>query len=168
MPRTMPTQRVRYEFTVKLPASRAAAYRWATDYRPTDFGVMELQGRRKVRRLAPDLILLTDSFRSDPFNVRAGRRTVKTKLVHLDPGRWRWTATHLSGPAKNSQFLYELTPRGAHASTLRFTGIQVERVTGTPTPASVRRRARVLRDEDSSLWDRLSEGMRRDLASTPR
>lgn len=164
----MPTQRVRYEFTVKLPASRAEAYRWATDYRSSDFGVMELGGRRKVQQLAPDLVLLTDSFLNDPFNAKRGQRTVKTKLVHLDPSRWRWTSTHLAGPAKNSQFIYEISPRGARGSTLRFTGIQVEQVTGKPTLVSLRLRASQLRAEDSALWDRLAEGMRLDLSTTTR
>ena len=161
----MPTQRVRYEFTVNLPAGRPDAYRWATDFRPTDFGVMELGGRRRVRHLAPDLVLLTDSFTADPFSAQRGRRAVKTKLVHLDPARWRWTSTHLAGPAKNSQFIYELTPRGARGSTLRFTGIQVEQAAEMPTARSLEHRARELRTEDSKLWRRLAEGMRRDLAS---
>ncbi len=161
----MPTQRVRYEFTVDLPASRAAAYRWATDFRPSDFKMMELGGRRAVRSLAPGLVLLTDSFVRDPFNVQRGRRTVKTKLVHLDPTRWRWTSTHLSGPAKHSQFFYEIQPRGANRSTLRFTGIQVERVSRAPGRAALSRRARALRTEDSQLWKRLAEGMRADLSA---
>jgi hypothetical protein len=160
----MPLQRVTYHFTTKLAAPRPKAYRWATDYRPTDFRLGGLQATRKVERLAENLILLTDSFDEDPFDSRAGARTVKVKLVHLYPDRWAWTSTHVSGPAQYSQFLYELTPRGSRASTLHFTGNQVERVTARPSRASIAQRARELRREDSQLWVRLAAALAKESA----
>ncbi len=160
----MPLQRLRYRFATKLAASRPRAYRWATDYRPDDFELAEIKGSRKVEKLTDDLILLTDSFEEDPFDPRPGARTVKIKLVHLFPYRWMWTSTHVSGPAKYSQFLYELTPRGPAASTLHFTGNQVEPVDTRPTQGSMRRRARKLKREDSQLWARLSAALARDLS----
>jgi hypothetical protein len=159
----MPLQRVTYHFTTDLPAPRPRAYRWATDYRSTDFRLSGLKARRKVERLAENLILLTDSFDVDPFDSRRGARTVKVKLVHLYPDRWAWTSTHVSGPALYSQFLYELTPRGPAASTLHFTGSQVERVDRAPTKSALARRARELRREDSQLWARLSAEFAKEL-----
>jgi hypothetical protein len=159
---SMPLQRVTYTFTTKLPVPRAQAFRWATDYRSTDLKLAGLSARRKVERLTEDLILLTDSFDADPFSSRRGVRTVKRKLVHLYPDRWAWTSTHVSGPARFSQFLYRLTARGRGGSALHFTGSQVEQVSRPPTRSSLRRRARELRAEDSRLWDRFSELIARD------
>jgi hypothetical protein len=160
----MALQRVSYHFATKLAASRPRAYRWATDYRSNDFQLSDIKGRRKVEKLADDLLLLTDSFEDDPFEPRTGARTVKVKLVHLSPDRWMWTATHIAGPAKYSQFLYQLTARGPGASTLHFTGNQVEPVEGRATASSIRRRAQELKREDSHLWDQLSAALARELS----
>jgi hypothetical protein len=155
----MPLQRISYRFTIRLPVGRRAAFDWATDYRDDDFGIMGFCGGRKVDRLDHDLILLTDSFDSDPFDKNAGSRTTKVKLVHLFPERFSWTATHVEGPARFSQFLYQLRPNGANACTLEFRGNQVEPVRRKPTASARRRRAQELRREDSQLWHRLSKGL---------
>jgi hypothetical protein len=158
----MPLQRVTYRFTTKLPVTRVRAYIWATDYRSNDLKLAGLKATRRVERLTQDLILLTDSFDSDPFNSRPGARTVKEKLVHLYPDRWSWTSTHLSGPAQYSQFLYHLTSRGTRASSLHFTGSQVEQVAHSPTQSSLEGRARELKREDSRLWDRFAAELAKD------
>ena len=155
-------QRVSYGFSLTLPAPRAWAYRWATDYQASDLELMGARARRRVAKLAPDLVLLTDSFRADPFDPRPGRRSVKQKLVHLYPGRWAWVSTHVSGPAMYSQFVYELLPRGRRSCRLRFTGTQVERVRNRPTSRSVSMRARALRREDAVGWRRFAQAIRRD------
>lgn len=160
----MAMQRLTYRFTTDLAAPRPWAYRWATDYRPTDFQLSGIPATRKVERLATNLILLTDSFDSDPFDPRPGVRTVKEKLVHLYPYRWAWTSTHVSGPARYSQFLYELTPRGKTACTLHFTGSQVEAVKARPTPSSIARRTHELEREDSQLWVRLATALAEDFS----
>jgi hypothetical protein len=159
----MPLQKVVYSFTTKLPAARERAYRWATDFDPGDLGRMGIDAHRKVEWITDSLVLLTDSFDADPFNARPGARTVKTKLVHLYPDRWYWTSTHVEGPARHSQFLYELAPRGRNSCVLRFTGAQVESVKRRPTAASIARRARELRREDSQGWRNLVRAMRREL-----
>jgi hypothetical protein len=153
----MPLQRTPYEFSVRLPAPRDRAFRWATDYAPGDLALMGEHGRRKVERLAPNLLLLTDSI------VTPRGRVIKVKLVHLLPERWSWTNTHLSGPARHSQFLYELVPAGRGRCRLRFTGLQVERVARSATSAGVARRAQELVREDSAAWRRLAAAMRRDV-----
>ena len=157
----MPIQRVSYRFAVRLPTGTAAAYKWATDYRPDDFEIMGFRGRRRVEHLANGLVLLTDSFDADPFDPKAGARTTKVKLVHLFPERWAWTATHVAGPARFSQFLYQLRPKGPRTCILEFRGNQVEQVRRTPTAASLKRRAKELRREDSQLWQRLSKELRK-------
>jgi hypothetical protein len=152
----MPFQRFTYQFTQRLAAPRAQAYRWATDYRASDLELGGLKATRKVERLGENVVLLTDSFDEDPFDSRRGSRTTKVKLVHLYPDRWAWVSTHVAGPVKHSQFLYELTPLGSKACTLHFTGSQVERVTRPLPPSAVALRARQLRREDSQLWVRLA------------
>ncbi len=158
----MPLQRLTYRFTTQPPVPRDYAYRWATDYRSNDLSRVGLKATRNVERLTEDLILLTDSFAEDPFNSRPGARTVKKKLVHLFPDRWSWTSTHLSGPARFSQFLYHLSPRGTSASLLHFTGSQVEQAARSPTPSSLRRRTRELKQEDSRLWRRFADVLAKD------
>jgi hypothetical protein len=159
----MPLQRLTYEFTTTLEASRPRAFQWATDYRPSDFDLNGFQGTRRVERLAENLILLTDTFDSDPFDATPGSPTVKVKLVHLYPDRWSWTATHLSGPAQHSQFLYELSTKGPSRSTLHFTGSQVEQVARPLTKGARERRAAELRREDSELWVRISSALAKEL-----
>ena len=158
----MPLQRLTYRFQTRLPVSRRRAYRWATDYQATDLQLGGLSATRRVERLTADLILLTDTFAADPFSARRGARTVKTKLVHLYPDDWAWTSTHVSGPAKYSQFLYKLGPLGPSGCTLEFTGSQVEQVDRDPTPSSLERRARELKREDSRLWDRFAAVLAQD------
>jgi hypothetical protein len=155
----MPLQRLTYRFTTKLTVSRTRAYRWATDYLPTDLKLAGISATRKVEQLTKDLILLTDTFDSDPFNAHRGARTVKRKLIHLYPNRWAWTSTHVSGPALYSQFLYQLTPRGPRACALDFTGSQVEHVARAPSESSRMRRTRQLCREDSQLWVRFAAAL---------
>jgi hypothetical protein len=155
----MPLQRTTYGFTVRLPASTARAFRWATDFQPGDLSLMGSDGTRTVERLAKDLLLLTDSYASDAFGTGARGRVVKEKLVHLLPRQNSWTSTHLSGPARYSQFLYELRPEGRAVCRLRFTGMQVERAVGPVTGRSTARRARELASEDSAAWRKLAAAL---------
>jgi hypothetical protein len=152
----MALQRTLYRFSVRLPASRERAFRWATDYRPTDLELMGEHGRRTVKKLAENTLLLTDL-----FTTPRGRVT-KVKLVHLNPDRYIWTSTHVSGPARHSQFLYELLPAGRNACRLHFTGFQVERAGRPGTAREVARRAKELAREDARAWRRLAAAMARD------
>jgi hypothetical protein len=160
----VPLQRVPYSFTIRLPATRDRAFRWATDYRSGDLSLMGFEGRRKVENLTKNLILLTDSFDSDPFGVTPGGRVTKVKLVHLLPERRAWTSTHVVGPTRYSQFLYELVPEGRQSCRLHYTGFQVERAPRTAAGRSIAQRARELRFEDYRAWRRLAADLRRDLA----
>ena len=159
----MPRQRIVYSFRTRLPVSREVAFRWATDFDPGDLGRMGIEAHRKVEWLTDALVLLTDSFDADPFSRRRGVRTVKTKLVHLYPSRWYWTSTHVGGPARYSQFLYQLEPGGRNWCTLHFSGAQVESVPRKPTAAALARRARELRREDSLGWRHLRRALSREV-----
>jgi hypothetical protein len=160
----MPLQRIDYAFTAKLPAPRAAAYLWATDYQPDDLVLMGFDARRSVERIAQDTVLLTDTFASDPFAIAPGGRVTKVKLVHLFPRHWSWTSTHVSGPTKYSQFLYELVPEGRTACRLRYTGVQVEERPRSGPGRSIVQRARELAREDSQGWRHFAAAIARDLS----
>ncbi|MCI4339255.1 MAG: hypothetical protein L3J68_02860 [Thermoplasmata archaeon] len=159
----MPLQRVDYAFTARLPAPRSAAFRWATDYQPGDLALMGFDARRRVEWLTRDTVLLTDTFASDPFAIAPGGRVTKVKLVHLFPQRWSWTSTHITGPTKYSQFLYELVPAGRNACRLRYTGVQVEQKPRAGRGPSIAQRARDLTREDSQGWRHLAAAIGREL-----
>jgi hypothetical protein len=158
----MPLVSVPFRFSILLPARPEVAYRWATDYRPDDPALMGVEGTRRIDRLARDVILLTDT-------VLSGRRRVtKARLVHLIPNRWMWTNTHLAGPLRHSQFLYELRPAGRGRSRLLFSGLQVESARRAPSPAARAARARALAREDARTWHRLARAMARDVGRRAR
>ncbi len=157
----MPLVSVPYQFSVVLPAPPRAAFRWATDYAPDDWARMGQEGIRRIATLTPDAIVLTDT-------VLRGRSWVtKTRLVRLYPGRLAWTNTHVGGPARHSQFLYELEPAGRGRSRLTFTGRQIERSARPLGPSALAARSRELAREDRALWLHLATVMRRELASEP-
>jgi hypothetical protein len=158
----MALRRIPYAFSIELPAPRPWAYRWATDYDAADFDLMEIPARRSVERLADDLYLLTDSFDADPFEAARGASSVKEKLVHLYPDRWSWISTHLSGPARGSQFIYELLPNGPGRSRFHYSGAQVEVSNEPSTRSTIARRAKTLRAEDVRLWRSLARAMGRE------
>jgi len=58
---------------------------------------------RQITRLADATIILSDIFHTGKGYVE------KQKLVQLYPDRLCWIATHLTGPNKYSQFIYEIS-----------------------------------------------------------
>ena len=161
----MPLIAFDYRFSTRLPASAAAAYRWATDYAPDDPARMGQDGRRRIEIVAPGTILLTDTIRKD------GRTVTKTRLVRLRPRDRAWTNTHVGGPTRHSQFIYRIVPRGPRRSTLEFVGLQVEHAPRPLSAAQLARRAREVAREDAATWRRLARIMALELglgASKPR
>jgi len=153
----MPLVAFEYRFTVSLPASAEAAYRWATDYQPDDPARMGEVGRRRIERLADGALILTDT-------VRTAHGTVtKSRLVRLRPRARSWTNTHLAGPFRHSQFLYRILPRGPRRSTLEFIGLQVERSPRALSAQDLARRARTVARGDAATWRRLVRAMEADL-----
>jgi hypothetical protein len=158
----MPQVSFQYRFRVRLPAPPATAYRWATDYCPDDPSRMGQVGSRRIVRLTSDALILTDT-------IREGRRSVrKSRLVRLMPGSLSWTNTHLTGPRRHSQFLYEISAAGRGASRLTFTGLQIERSSRPLSPRALAARARSVAREDAGTWRRLAREMARDLRRSRR
>lgn len=88
----------------------------------------------------------------------------KHKLVELYRDRLVWTSTHLTGPNKYSQFLYEITAQGKGASALNFTALHLE----PDEKADAKALAKRLREEDAAAWKLLAEAMRQELGSSQR
>ena len=109
---------IRYRFAQRFNVSAREAYDWCTDYSPEDMTLMQEQNAtRDVRQVSEDTILLNDTY------TVGGERVTKQKLVCLYPDRLTWTSTHVTGPNRCSQFLYEITPETDRTCLLKFTGL---------------------------------------------
>jgi hypothetical protein len=146
---------IRYKFSQHLNAPAEEAFKWCTDYEPGDIALMGEKGTRKIEWIAKDAVILTESSSSQ------GKRITKKKLVRLNPAGLSWTNTHIAGPMKYSQFLYQLVPEGRSASRLEFTGLQVEQSDGKK---NARELASKYRKEDSTAWKNLAGALDRDFS----
>jgi hypothetical protein len=153
------TYEVSYSFRVRLPVAARPAFRWCTDFGPGDAQWFSRPGRRQVRAVTENILLLTDIPRGrDPAVPRI------TRLVHIDPRTLSWTNTHVSGPRRHSQFWYRIHPEGPQRSSLEFWGHLLLRSSRPLTRRELRRVAAENRREDSRLWRRrLVPALRRDL-----
>ena len=149
---------VRYGFSQAFSVPARDAFRWAVDYQPGDFTLMGVDGRREVTRLSDDAFLMKETIRRDD-----GAGSTRTKLIRIDPERMSYSNTHISGPAKHSQFLYEIVPEGENGSRLRFTGLLLYRSEKEPTRKEVARIAAEERKTDSGIWKKLAKAMEADL-----
>ena len=111
---------LRYHFSQIFAIPPLEAYKWCTDYDPNDLTLMHQKGKREITHLTETTILLTDTFYNQKESIK------KNKLVQLYPDRLSWTNTHLSGPNKYSQFLYEIKPENKSSSKLNYIGLQME------------------------------------------
>ncbi len=150
---------VRFGFTQKFSVPPEDAYRWCTDYHPDDWALMGKRGRRKIRKISDDTIILDDT------TYRDGKPIVKRKIVRLDSVRLSWTNTHLTGPTKYSQFLYRITPEADVGSKLEFTGLQVEYSKTKVTADRIASLERKYREEDAESWRNLARAMEKELGS---
>ncbi len=75
---------------------------------------------RQITFFADGVVILKDSFHNVAETIE------KQKLILLFPNKYKWTSTHLAGPNKHSQFLYQITPQGKGASVLTFTALHIE------------------------------------------
>ena len=159
----MPILTAQYRFQQRFPVPAARAFRWCIDYRPGDLALEGVGGRRRVRRIADDLVILTDTI------FRYGKSSlVKTKLVRIRPSEMSWTSTHLTGPHRLSQFWYRIVSDGPRASHLDFTGFHVERnVSSTGAAARAKLAARLAR-EDARGWKHYAAAMTADLGPSRR
>jgi hypothetical protein len=147
---------VTYEFSQCFDVAARDAYRWCTDYEPNDLSLMKEKGRRKIRRITDDTIILTEVIYQETKKVK------KTKLVKLNPNRLSWYNIQISGSNRYSAFLYEIVPESKRRSKLNFTGLLV--VYGTKRGSErLRRIANVERQYDSNAWRLLAKAMAKDL-----
>lgn len=149
---------LRFSFTQKFSVPPEQAYRWCTGYHPDDWALMGKQGRRKIKKISDDTIILNDT------TYRDRKAVVKRKIVRLDPARLSWTNTHLTGPTKHSQYLYKITPEGNGGSKLEFIGLQVEYSKTKVTADEIASLERKNTEEDSQTWRNLARAMEKELA----
>jgi len=148
---------VRYRFSQRFAVPVEDAFRWAIDYDPGDYGLMGMDGTRKVNRLAEDAFVLEDT-------VDMGKGPVtKTRLVRISPERRSYTSTHIGGPTPYSQFWFEFLPEGDEASRLDFTGLFLYPSKKKPSRAEVARMAAEERRADSRNWKNLAKAMEAEL-----
>jgi len=142
-----------YSFSQKFSVPAIVAYEWCTDYRPDDFSLMGIKGKREIRKITENTIVLTETTYS-------GRKPIKKhKLVKLDPNRLSWSNTHISGPNRHSQFLYEIVAEGEAGSRLDFRGLQVNYSKTKMTPGVVASLELKAKEEDAKLWKLLAKKM---------
>ena len=111
---------------------------------------------RQITCVAEDTIILTDIFHTGKGKVE------KQKLVQLYPDRLRWVSTHLTGPNKYSQFIYEISAEGNGASRLDFTALHLEY--GEKLDSEyIKLLAGKLKEEDSAAWKLLAKAMAKEL-----
>ena len=112
---------VRYHFNQRFAVSARKAFNWCIDFDPKDHMLMgEKDAERQISRITMDTLILKDTFHS------SGSTVEKQKLVKIYPDELSWISTHLTGPNKYSQFLYQITPKGEDESNLSFTAAHIE------------------------------------------
>ncbi len=155
-------QPVHYNFTQSFSQPARKAYKWCTDFTPEDQALMqEKNAARDVQQLTKNTVILTDRFNKE------GETMVKQKLVCLYPDRLMWTSTHLTGPAKHSQFIYEITPETKTTSSLRFTAMHIAyEIEEGSDNIQTNLLAESLRKEDSNVWKNLANEMKKELSKS--
>jgi hypothetical protein len=148
---------IRYHFSQRFPVPARKAYQWCTDYSAEDHVLMgDTTAERHITRVSEATIILTDIFHT-------GKGTVeKQKVVQLYPERLLWVSTHLTGPHKYSQFIYEISAESDNASRLDFTALHLEYKENLSND-SIKLLAEKLREEDSAAWKLLAKAMAKEL-----
>ena len=149
---------IRYHFSQIFAVSATKAYVWCTDYTPEDHVLMgQEKAKRKVIHLTDSTVVLKEIFPTTNGDIE------KQKLVHLYPDRRSWVSTHLIGPNKYSQFIYELSAEDKNASRLNFTAHHVEHRKEIMTEMDIKLLEDKLCKSDSKVWKLLAKAMEREL-----
>jgi hypothetical protein len=150
---------IHYYFKQRFNFPAQEAYGWCTDFTPEDQKLMqETNATREVQCISEDVILLIDTFNGE------NKTITKQKLVCLYPKQLKWASTHLTGPNKHSQFLYEIVPEGNNTCHLEFTALHLDydaRAGSSKSEAEAR--ARELMKIDSDTWKVLAVEMEKEL-----
>ncbi len=148
---------IHYHFSQSFNVSALEAYKWCTDYDPNDHALMHVNAKREIMHVSKDTIILTDTY----YN--KNKKIIKKKLVCLYPDRLSWTSTHLMGPIKYSQFLYEIVPEGRDSCRLEFTGLQIEYNDEKKfSKKEIEMLTEKLKNEDSAAWKLLAAEMEKE------
>jgi hypothetical protein len=150
---------VRYHFSQRFRVPVKKAFAWTIDFRPDDIARMGEKGNRKIEPISEGTFLLTDTTYAN------GRPVAKPKLINVYPDLLMYLNTHVGGPFRNSQFVYQFTPVGKGMSQLDFAG---HLVLYTRKPLGKRALAKIAESErrvDSEAWKHLARAMEQDLAS---
>jgi len=154
----MPTP-IYYHFQQHFNVSARKAYEWCTNYAPGDHALMgEKDASRKIEHFTERTEILTDK-----FNLGTKNQIEKQKLVQLYPEMLFWTSTHISGPAKHSQFIYQITAEGKDTSHLDFTGIFLDYAHKKMSEADAVKLAEKTCKDDAAAWVLLAKAMEQDL-----
>ncbi len=147
-----------YHFRQRFVVPSQKAYNWSTYYHPRDHKLMGMDNAaRKVKRIAENTVILTDVFRTENGTVK------KMKLVQLYPDRLSWISTHLTGPNKYSQFIYEISDEGPTASHLDFTGLHLEYLKEHMEESELKMFTEKLCMDDAEVWKQLAKAMEKEL-----
>jgi hypothetical protein len=131
-------------------------FAWCTNYQPSDMALIQKENAmRKIQHIADNVVILVDTFTGD------GECVEKQKLVCLYPARLTWTSTHVAGPNKYSQFLYEITPLNAGQSQLKFTAASLD--CQIEDKETAQKRSIELRKIDAETWKLLAHEMEKEL-----
>ncbi|MCW4000480.1 MAG: hypothetical protein NWE93_09590 [Candidatus Bathyarchaeota archaeon] len=150
----MPTT-VRYHFRQHLQAPPKAAFEWCTDFSPEDQMLMDCKdSERAVTKLSEGTVVLRDTFHTSEGIVE------KQKLVSLYPELHSWVSTHLTGPNRYSQFLYQISPDGKGGSYLDFWALHLE----YDCRGDVGALADKLCQEDHAAWRLLAAALSKELS----
>ncbi|MCW4031693.1 MAG: hypothetical protein NWE80_04945 [Candidatus Bathyarchaeota archaeon] len=151
-------QPIKYQFSQKFNLPARKAYEWCTNFTPQDPFLMREKATREVESITENTFILTDKFRVE------GETTIKQKLVCLYPNRLMWTSTHLTGPAKHSQFIYEIKSTTRTTSRLKFTALHLAHDLKEGTVKnSVEQLAEELRKADAHVWKNLAREMEKEM-----
>jgi len=150
---------VSYKFSQRFPVPAQEAFDWATDYQPNDLALMGEKGKRTIRKVTEDAIVLKEDI------THADRKISKVKLVRLNPRALSWHNIHIRGPNKYSEFLYEINPEGKDQSRLTFTGLLVLYSKDRLSSQKLKQIANREKQYDSKAWKRLANAMAREYHS---
>ncbi len=154
----MPTP-IYYHFQQRFNVPASKAFEWCTTYTPEDHALMgEKDVIRKIKHITNRTVILTDT-----YNMGADNQTEKQKLVQFYPDNLFWISTHISGPAKHSQFIYKITAEAVNISNLDFTGLFLDHGDKKISESDIAKLVEKTCKADASAWELLAKAMEQEL-----
>jgi len=100
---------------------------------------------------------------TDTFSIGADNQIEKQKLVQIYPDILFWTSTHISGPAKHSQFIYQITAEADNISNLDFRGLFLDYGDKKISESDAAKLIEKTCKEDARAWGLLAKAMEQDI-----